>query len=97
VSHVLTRVHRALKPAGTLLVAELPYPDSPQAYREQPVYRMLAGLQLHEALVGCGAITQDELPELLEGAGFVNVRVADQPLPTRFVMLADKPPLAGGG
>jgi hypothetical protein len=56
---VLTRVHHALKPAGTLLVAEL--------------------------------------PELLEGAGFVNVRVADQPLPTRFVMLADKPPLAGGG
>ena len=49
---------------------------------------MLAGVQLHEALVGCGAITQGELPELLEQADFVNVR---QPNPTRYVMLAEKP------
>ena len=89
--NVLARAYGALKPGGTLLVAELPYPDSPEAYREQPAYRMLAGVQLHEALVGCGAITQGELPELLHGAGFVGVRVADQPMPTRFVMLADKP------
>lgn len=89
--NVLARVCRALKPSGTVLVAELPYPDSPEAYREQPAYRMLAGVQLHEALVGCGAITQAELPTLLLGAGFANVRVADQPMPTRFVMLADKP------
>lgn len=89
--NVLARVHRALKPGGTLLVAELPYPDSPEAYRTEPAYRMLAGVQLHEALVGCGAITQAELPELLHAAGFTGVRVADQPMPTRFVMLADKP------
>lgn len=89
--NVLGRVRRALRPAGTLLVAELPYPDTPEAYREQPVYRMLAGVQLHEALVGCGAITQNELPELLVDAGFANVRVANQPNPTRFVLLADQP------
>lgn len=89
--NVLARVHRALKPGGTLLVAELPYPDSPEAYRTEPAYRMLAGVQLHEALVGCGAITQAELPELLHAAGFTAVRVADQPMPTRFVMLAGKP------
>ena len=89
--NVLGRVHRALKPAGTVLVAELPYPDAPEAYREQPAYRLLAGVQLHEALVGCGAITQGELPDLLKGAGFTDVRVAVQPLPTRFVMLAEKP------
>lgn len=86
--NVLSRVHRALKPGGTLLLAELPYPDSPQAYRQEPVYRMLAGVQLHEALVGCGAITQAELPELLTSAGFSDIRVAEQPIPTRFVMLA---------
>jgi predicted O-methyltransferase YrrM len=89
--NVLARVHRALRAAGTLLVAELPYPDAPEAYREQPAYRLLAGVQLHETLVGCGAITQGELPALLEGAGFTAVRVAEQPLPTRFVMLAEKP------
>lgn len=49
---------------------------------------MLAGVQ--QALVGCGAITQAELPELLHAAGVTGVRVADQPMPTRFVMLADK-------
>jgi SAM-dependent methyltransferase len=88
--NVLARVLRALKPAGTLLLAELPYPDAPQAYREQPIYRMLAGLQLHKALVGCGAITQGQLPVLLEEAGFTSIRTAQQPVPSRVVMLADK-------
>lgn len=89
--NVLDRVYRALAPGGSLLVAELPYPDSPEDYRREPVYRMLAGVQLHEALVGCGAITRSELPALLEAARFTDIRVADQPMPTRFVMLADKP------
>lgn len=30
------------------------------------------------------AITQAELPELLQGADFTGVRVADQPMPARF-------------
>lgn len=89
--NVLTRTCRAMKPGGTLLVAELPYPDSPQAYRQEPAYRMLAGVQIHETLVGCGAITQGQLPTLVQGAGLTNVRVAQQPMPTRFVVLADKP------
>lgn len=88
--NVLHRTRRALKPGGTVLVSELPYPDSPAAYREHPVYKALAGVQIHEAQVGCGAITQGELRDLLADAGFTNLRVADQPLPTRFVMLADR-------
>jgi len=35
-------------------------------------------------------ITQRQLRELLAEAGFANPRVAEQPLPTRFVMLAAK-------
>ncbi len=31
-----------------------------------------------------------ELRELLRSTGFSNVRVATQPMPTRFVMLAEK-------
>ena len=89
--NVLSRVRRALKPKGTLLVSELPYPDSPGEYRDRPVYKALAGVQLHEALVGCGTITQGQLRSLLTEAGFENARVAEQPLPTRFVMLAQKP------
>jgi FkbM family methyltransferase len=88
--NVLNRVHRALKPNGTVVVSELPYPDSPEAYRAHPVYKMLAGLQLHEALVGCGMITQGELADLLKNAQFANVRVAQQSAPARFVMLGEK-------
>jgi len=88
--NVLRRTRRALKPGGTVLVSELPYPDSPTAYRGNPVYQMLAGVQIHEAQVGCGAITQGELRRLLGEAGFANLRVADQPLPARFVMLGER-------
>jgi predicted O-methyltransferase YrrM len=88
--NVLDRSRRALRSGGSILVSELPYPDSPAEYRAHPVYRALAGVQIHEAQVGCGAITQGELRALLEDAGFANVRVATQPLPTRFVMLAEK-------
>ena len=73
-----------------MLVSELPYPDSPAEYRTNPVYQALAGVQIHEAQVGCGAITQGELRTLLADAGYTNPRVADEPMPTRFVMLAEK-------
>ncbi|HEY8693882.1 MAG TPA: class I SAM-dependent methyltransferase [Chloroflexota bacterium] len=88
--NVLRRVHAALKPGGVLVVSELPYPDSTSAYRDQPVYKALTGVQFHETLVGCGAITQNTLRVLLAGAGFPNARVADQPVATRFVMIAEK-------
>jgi predicted O-methyltransferase YrrM len=88
--NVLRRARRALTPGGTILVSELPYPDSPAEYRANPVYKALAGVQIHEAQVGCGAITQGQLRELLTEAGFARPREADQPLPTRFVMLAEK-------
>jgi SAM-dependent methyltransferase len=87
---VLLRVHDALKPDGTLVVSEMPYPDSTAAYREQPVYKALTGVQFHETLVGCGAITQNKLGALLAEAGFRNLRVANQPVATRFVMIAEK-------
>jgi SAM-dependent methyltransferase len=85
--NVLDRVRRALKPGGTVVVSEIPYPDEPTTYRSHPVYKAIAGVQLHEALVGCGMITQGRLGELLDDAGFANVRVATQPMPTRHVMI----------
>ena len=89
--NVLKRVFRALKPGGTVVVSEIPYPDSSSAYREKLVYKMIAGVQLHEALVGCGMITQGELRHLLEESDFANVRAVDQPNPARFVMIGEKP------
>jgi ubiquinone/menaquinone biosynthesis C-methylase UbiE len=89
--NVLKRVFQALKPGGAVVVSEIPYPDSASAYREEPVYKMFAGVQLHEALVGCGMITQGELRQLLEEGNFANVRTAGQPNPARFVMIGEKP------
>ncbi|MCH8086509.1 MAG: class I SAM-dependent methyltransferase [Chloroflexi bacterium] len=88
--NVLSKALRALRIGGVLVVSELPYPDSTASYRDNPVYQMMAGVQLHEALVGCGMITQGQLRDLRVGAGFHTVRVADQPLATRFMMLAEK-------
>jgi predicted O-methyltransferase YrrM len=88
--NVLARTRRALRPGGSVLVSELPYPDSPAEYRTNPVYKALAGVQIHEAQVGCGAITQGELQVLLAEAGFTNARIATHPLLTRFIMLAEK-------
>jgi SAM-dependent methyltransferase len=87
---VLRRVRQALRPGGALLISELPYPARIEEYREQPAYRMLAGVQHHEVLVGCGMITIPELAALLEGAGFQPVRQIDQPNPTRIMYLAEK-------
>lgn len=88
--NVLRRVHRALKPGGTIVVSELPYPDSIPDYRSSPVYQALAGVQIHEAIVGCGMITMNQLGELIRDAGFATARAVDQPMATRYVMVAEK-------
>jgi SAM-dependent methyltransferase len=88
--NVLKRIRRALKPGGAVVVSELPYPDTVAEYRSHPVYKALAGVQIHEAIVGCGMITKSHLGELLAGAGFPAPRVAEQPMATRFVMIAEK-------
>ena len=88
--NVLSRAHRALRPGGVIVVSELPYPDSPKDYRGNPAYKMMAGVQLHEALVGCGMITQGELRSLLNSTGFRNVNAPTHPLPTRFILTGRK-------
>ena len=88
--NVLNRAHRALRPGGAIIVSELPYPDSPRDYRGNPAYQMMAGVQLHEALVGCGMITQGELRHLMNGAGFTDIKEPDHPLPTRYILTGRK-------
>ena len=88
--NVLRRAHKALRPGGVVIVSELPYPDSPRDYRGNPAYQMMAGVQLHEALVGCGMITQGHLYRLMTSAGFTDVKEPDHPLPTRFILTGRK-------
>lgn len=89
-TEVLQRVRRALRPGGVIVVVELPYPDETSAYRREPVYRRLAGLMLHEALVGCGSITQGRLIELVRSAGFDHVDTVGMSRPSRWVVLGHK-------
>ena len=89
-SNVLSRAHTALRPGGAIIVSELPYPDSPRDYRGNPAYQMMAGVQFHEALVGCGMITQRELRRLMNDAGFADVKEPQHPLPTRFILTGRK-------
>lgn len=88
--NVLQRCRRALRDGGSLLISELPYPGTIQEYRTAPAYRMLAGVQHHEMLVGCGMITIPELQRLLTDAGYRNVRRCRQPSPTRVMYLAER-------
>ena len=88
--NVLNRAHRALRPGGAIIISELPYPDSPRDYRGNPAYQMMAGVQLHESLVGCGMITQGELRRLIEDTGFANVNEPGHPLPTRYILTGRK-------
>ena len=88
---VLGRILQALEPAGTLLVSEIPYPESIRSYREGTFCQLLSGIELHLAMAGCGMITQKQLRLWLEESGFENVRMAPQPNPARFVVLGEKP------
>lgn len=89
--NVLRRTFGALRPGGGIAVSELPYPDDVDSYRTNPIHRRLAGIQLHETVVGCGAITEGRLLDLVTAAGFTDVRVADQPRTSRYVVIGSKP------
>lgn len=88
---VLRRAHRALRAGGGIIVSELPYPDDEASYRSDPVCRRLAGIRLHEEVVGCGAVTKQQLLDRLDDAGFVDVRAIEQPRSSRYVVVATRP------
>lgn len=88
--NVSRRARLALEPGGLVMVSKLAYPYSPTAYRGNPVSRMLAGVHIHEARVGRGAITQGELRSLIAGARCSDPRIIAQPIPTRLVMMGER-------
>jgi predicted O-methyltransferase YrrM len=90
--NVLRRSNDALRPGGWTIVSELPYPDNEDDYRTNPDARRLAGVQLHEAIVGCAMINTTQLTELMRDAGYHHVRVIDQPRSSRIVSIGQRPP-----
>jgi predicted O-methyltransferase YrrM len=88
---VLRRSNAALRAGGWTIVSELPYPDNEDDYRTNPDARRLAGVQLHEAIVGCAMITTSQLTALMRNAGYHEVRVIDQPRSSRIVSICRRP------
>lgn len=90
--NVLRRSRQALRADGWTVVSELPYPDDEGEYRNNIDARRLAGVQLHEAIVGCAMITTSQLTALLRNAGYHGVRVIDQPRSSRIVSIGQRTP-----
>ena len=90
--NVLRRSRDALRAHGWAIVSELPYPDNEDDYRTNPDQRRLAGVHLHEAIVGCAMITTSQLTSLMHDAGYHHVRVIDQPRSSRIVSIGQRPP-----
>ena len=90
--NVLRRSRDALRADGWTVVSELPYPDDEADYRTNPDQRRLAGVQVHEAIVGCAMITTSQLPALLGDAGYHDVGVIDQPRSSRIVGIGQRQP-----
>lgn len=90
--NVLRRSREALSAEGWAIVSELPYPDDEAEYRDNPDQRRLAGVQLHEAIVGCAMITVSELIALMHDADYHAVHVVEQPRSSRVVAAGRKPP-----
>jgi len=70
------RTHAALNPGGTFLVSEFPFPEREADCRTVPG-RLMCGVQLFEAHIGCQLLPTARFVDLLERAGFREVGVID--------------------
>lgn len=73
---VVERAYAALDPGGTFLVSEFPFPADEQDCRTVPG-RLMCGVQVFEAHIGCHLLPTARFVEHLEEAGFKDVGVID--------------------
>lgn len=74
IERVVKRAHAALRPGGTFLVSEFPFPENEDECRSVPG-RLMCGVQFFEAHIGCQLLPTTRFVELLDGAGFADVGV----------------------
>ncbi len=80
----------ALRPGGWLLVSDIPYPDDVESLRSMSG-RLFVGVTIYVSLLGFELYTEAELRAALEAADFTEIYRADQPAPTRMMVLARRP------
>lgn len=76
IDRVVERVHAALDPGGTFLVSEFPFPEREEECRTVPG-RLMCGVQLFEAHIGCQLLPTARFVEHLKQGGFRDVGVVD--------------------
>lgn len=81
---------RLLKPGGTVLCSDVPYPASLADLRSA-AGRLFTGVTAYVSLLGFSLLTPDGLVTRLQAAGFADVRIAEQPAKTRMMVLARRP------
>ncbi len=70
---VVEKAYQALKPGGTLMILDFPYPSRLEDFRN-PLFDMGIFDQLYETVIGTVHLTTDQQTELLNGVGFKNIQ-----------------------
>jgi SAM-dependent methyltransferase len=86
----LSALRDALRPGGWLLVSDIPYPDDVESLRSMSG-RLFVGVTIYVSLLGFELYTEAQLRAGLEAADFDEIYLADQPAPTRMMVLARRP------
>ena len=76
IERVVANARRALRPGGTFLVSEFPFPETLEACRTLPA-QIMSGIQYFEAHIGCQLLPTSRFMELLEDADFREVGSID--------------------
>ena len=76
IERVVARAHAALDAGGTFLVSEFPFPEHEEDCRTVPG-RLMCGVQMFEAHIGCQLLPASQFVEHLERAGFRDVGVIE--------------------
>jgi SAM-dependent methyltransferase len=88
IERAVARAHAALRPGGTFVVSEFPFPERDEECRTVPG-RLMCGVQFFEAHIGCQLLPTSSFVSLLENAGFAEVGVIDV-TPTHAVIHGTK-------
>lgn len=76
IGRAVERAHAALDAGGTFLVSEFPFPEREEHCRNVPG-RLMCGVQLFEAHIGCQLLPTGTFVEHLEKVGFRDVGVVE--------------------
>lgn len=72
IRRAVAKAYAALDPGGVFLVSEFPFPEGQDDLRAVPG-RLMSGVQLFEAHIGCRLLPTTRFVELLQEAGFRDV------------------------